>query len=228
MAVNKVQLANGTVLIDTTSVTVDAEHLASGYTALNKAGVKITGTANVDMNVTVYSGDVVNESLILEKTPANTVTGTFEFDSTAKGTAQNISLPYSGNGYPISIMVFPSDGSYNPSTDAYTRLQRYGCVIYTMNKSRQSGTYAAPTYSASNYTDCGYVLARRKASDTSATTHSTTMQMTAKVYDNDDAEESAALILKIRSKNQMSVFVADANVGFYDGIEYRYVVLYSE
>lgn len=68
MAVNKVQLADGTVLIDTTSVTVDAEHLASGYTALNKAGVKITGTANVDVNITVISGTVENESLILTET----------------------------------------------------------------------------------------------------------------------------------------------------------------
>ena len=68
MAVNKVQLADGTVLIDTTSATVDAEHLASGYTALNKAGVKITGTANVDVNITVISGTVENESLILTET----------------------------------------------------------------------------------------------------------------------------------------------------------------
>lgn len=228
MAVNKVQLADGTVLIDTTSVTVDAEHLASGYTALNKAGTKITGTANVDMNVTVYSGDVVNESLILEKTPANTVTGTFEFDSTAKGTAQDISLPYSGNGYPISVMVFPSDGSYNPSADIYTRVQQYGCLFYTMNKSRQSGNYAAPTYSASNYSDYGFVHARIKSDSATATTYGNSTASQAKVYANTAASASATLILKFNSKTQMSVFVADSSYGFFDGIEYRYVILYSE
>ena len=68
MAVNKVQLANGTVLIDTTSVTVDAEHLASGYTALDKAGNMITGTAEMDVTVNVFGGMVSNESLILSPT----------------------------------------------------------------------------------------------------------------------------------------------------------------
>lgn len=46
-AVNKVQLANGTVLMDTSSVTVDAEHLVSGYTALDASGQLITGTAEI-------------------------------------------------------------------------------------------------------------------------------------------------------------------------------------
>ena len=44
MANNKVQLANGTVLIDLTSDTVDAEHLAQGYTAHDRSGAAITGT----------------------------------------------------------------------------------------------------------------------------------------------------------------------------------------
>lgn len=44
MANNKIQLANGTVLLDLTADTVDAAHLAEGYTAHNRAGVAITGT----------------------------------------------------------------------------------------------------------------------------------------------------------------------------------------
>lgn len=45
MANNKVALANGTVLIDLTGDTVDAEHLMQGYTAHDKSGAAIVGTA---------------------------------------------------------------------------------------------------------------------------------------------------------------------------------------
>ena len=42
--VNKVALANGTVLIDLTSDTVKAESVLAGVTAHDKSGAKITGT----------------------------------------------------------------------------------------------------------------------------------------------------------------------------------------
>lgn len=44
MANNKVQLADGTVLMDTTGVTVTADTLLAGRTALDARGVLITGT----------------------------------------------------------------------------------------------------------------------------------------------------------------------------------------
>ena len=47
MAVNKVKYGN-TTLIDTSDVTVVADKLAYGYTALNNAGIKITGTNDYD------------------------------------------------------------------------------------------------------------------------------------------------------------------------------------
>ena len=46
MANNKIQLADGTVLLDLTSDTVDSVHLAAGYTAHDKSGATITGTAS--------------------------------------------------------------------------------------------------------------------------------------------------------------------------------------
>jgi hypothetical protein len=42
--INKVLLANGTVLIDTSGVTVTPDYLLEGYTALDKSGTLITGT----------------------------------------------------------------------------------------------------------------------------------------------------------------------------------------
>lgn len=46
MAVNKV-IYGGSTLIDLSGDTVDRDKLLSGYTAHNKAGEKITGTAGV-------------------------------------------------------------------------------------------------------------------------------------------------------------------------------------
>lgn len=44
MANNKVQLADGTTLIDLTGDTVAADKLLSGITAHDKSGAQITGT----------------------------------------------------------------------------------------------------------------------------------------------------------------------------------------
>ena len=44
MANNKVQLANGTVLIDLTDATATASEVLSGYTAYGADGNKITGS----------------------------------------------------------------------------------------------------------------------------------------------------------------------------------------
>lgn len=47
MANNKVQLADGTVLIDLTSDTAEAEHVLSGYTFHDKSGAQLEGTLEV-------------------------------------------------------------------------------------------------------------------------------------------------------------------------------------
>jgi hypothetical protein len=42
--INKVSLSNGTVLMDTSGVTVAPAYLLEGYTALDKTGTLIIGT----------------------------------------------------------------------------------------------------------------------------------------------------------------------------------------
>ena len=68
--VNKVALANGTVLIDLTSDTVKAESLLSGVTAHDKSGAEITGMLFADYpdimeltdSITDSSGNAVTDS----------------------------------------------------------------------------------------------------------------------------------------------------------------------
>lgn len=62
MANNKIQLATGLVLLDLTSDTVDAGHLASGYTAHDRSGAIITGTMNVP---------TATDAVLIATVPAN-------------------------------------------------------------------------------------------------------------------------------------------------------------
>lgn len=62
MANNKVQLADGTVLLDLTGDTVDAAHLMQGYTAHDKSGAAIVGTATGGDEVDMYVGTVTPTS----------------------------------------------------------------------------------------------------------------------------------------------------------------------
>ena len=60
--VNKVALANGTVLIDLTSDTVKAESVLAGVTAHDKSGAKITGTLFADYPDSMELTDSITDS----------------------------------------------------------------------------------------------------------------------------------------------------------------------
>lgn len=60
--VNKVALANGTVLIDLTSDTVKAESVLAGVTAHDKSGVKITGTLFSNFQDSMELTDSITDS----------------------------------------------------------------------------------------------------------------------------------------------------------------------
>lgn len=92
MANNKVVLADGTVLMDTSGVTVDAEHLVSGYTALDKRGVLITGAAQIEGGsaVVVTETDDTHGGTILEITAVELTGDTVTPSTLLKGvTAHN-------------------------------------------------------------------------------------------------------------------------------------------
>ena len=60
--VNKVALANGTVLIDLTSDTVNAESVLAGVTAHAKSGAKITGTLFSNFQDSMELTDSITDS----------------------------------------------------------------------------------------------------------------------------------------------------------------------
>lgn len=60
--VNKVALANGTVLIDLTSDTVTAGSVLDGVTAHDKSGAKITGTLFANFQDSMELTDSITDS----------------------------------------------------------------------------------------------------------------------------------------------------------------------
>lgn len=69
--VNKVQLADGTSLIDISSDTVTADKLMQGYTAHDRTGALITGTAtggidgdNLGYGLSLVGSAIVGSSVI--------------------------------------------------------------------------------------------------------------------------------------------------------------------
>lgn len=97
---NKVQLSDGTVLMDTSGVTVTPEVLMQGYTALDKTGAQITGT---------YTPQ-----------PSGAVVITHEQDSNG-GTIETIAV--ADGGITAQPVTFTSDGTYTaPSGTAYSQV----------------------------------------------------------------------------------------------------------
>ena len=153
---------------------------------------------------------------------SNVVTGTFK--GTTTGAAMDVTLNYSGSGYPIAVVVFPSEGVENPAGTFGQLVQRYA-VDWFFGFKNVVGQNAEPTYSGGT-NDIGGRTRRYKSSSSSATTYSQTSYINNWTMHNDtDATSSTNVCFK--SATKMSVFIASTSYGFAANIEYCYYVIYS-
>lgn len=191
---------------DTSPTTASASDVAQGKIFFDSTGTQQTGTA---------SGGA-----------SNVVTGTFT--GTTTGAAMNITLNYSGSGYPIAVLIYPSEGTYNSSGSFYNLVQRYAynTVLLVKNEINTVPTYVGGSANTNNR---AFLVGLYKNSASSATSYSNTSAQSNTLYIDTDATSNSLNVLKVRSKTKLSVYIptAGSNYGFAANIEYKYWVLYS-
>lgn len=182
---------------DTTAIAADVGVGKYFYTA---AGVRTEGTASGGGGA------------------SNVVTGTFK--GTTTGAAMNVTLNYSGSGYPIVVVIYAKEGAYNPSGTFYNTVQRYALTSYTAIRN-------VPTLNG--YVGENNLATYRRNYKSSASTASSLSSGGSNNNNTvfNDADATSANNVTIRSATKMSVFIAGTSYGFAANIEYTYYVIYS-
>lgn len=187
----------------------------------------ITKTITVNGTYDAQDDDADGYSEVTVTVPAPSVpfvTGTFTGTDSQKGSAIEITVPYSGSGYPIAIYVYPTAGAYKSTSLLYTTVQKNAIIMFAMAKSDMS---LAPNYSNSGANDYGTTMAIYKSSDSDASATTSNRVNTEGVYRNNTATAAHSTAFRVRSATHMSAYIANTTYGFMAGVEYTYVIQYS-
>lgn len=202
-------------------------NVPNSYAAADEGKVVSNGALVAQTSDTVTQNGAVDTTLINSLLvnvsgggASNIVTGTFT--GTTAGAAMDIDLPYTGSGYPIVVLIYPTGGPQKNPSDFYSLVQQYAIGYYLAIK---NNTTTQPRYGFEQSS----VGVRYKSSASSTNSYNTSSNDTAIVHDNSNANSrSASNCVKIRSSKKMSVFIAGTYYGFAANIEYTYYVIYSE
>lgn len=159
---------------------------------------------------------------------SNFVTGTFTTPSTTS-TNGTVTVPYTGTGYPIALMIFVEGGCYNSAISGwYNSMTRYAVGQYCITK---ANTTLAPTYGTSGGANQGTVQLLFKNSTTSATSYSSTRSIGANSYSSSNANGTSTTSVRWRSNTLISYRTAGGTSSTYGLLEdttYRYIAVYSQ
>lgn len=188
--------------------------IIGGQTYTNVAGIKATDSNSVIQTFSKGGGGA-----------SNYVTGTFK--GTTTGTAIDVNIPYTGSGYPIVVLIYPEEGTYNQSGTFYSTIQRYAINFYVAIKNVLTTT---PTYNTTDDSNKYAVSVRYKNSTSVATSYTNnTSNIDTIVCAGSDAGSLVSSITRFKSATEMSVYIKNPNTnyGFLVNTDYRYYIIYS-
>ena len=178
----------------------------------NGTGIDVASYANVDVNVPTGATNLVHG----------------EFTAQSSTGVQSVTIPYTGNGYPLMAYISVKGGAYNNTstgqTDWYNSMQRYAIGVWTMSKSIMDTT---PTYGTSGSQNQAVTMSIYKNSTSSSTSYTRTSAMNTNTYSSSNASNAAATAVRFKSKTSMSVYVNTSSYGLLPGITYEYWIVYS-
>ena len=175
----------------------------------------------------VMEGPVTIEAASGGGGATNYVEGTFT--PTTPGAVFDVSVPYTGSGYPVSLVIAPAVGAYNSAGgNFYSLVKRYAIGTYCMYKARAT---SAPAYNTASsvVSDSGVVIINYKSSTSSASSYAAAHSESRRIYTTAvNPSTTNTDTVKIRSSTQFSVMTANTSYGFVAGVEYAYHIMYSE
>ena len=207
-------------------VTVD---VPNSYTAGDEGKVVSNGGLVSQTSDTVTENGTVDTTLINSLLVnvsggggGNIVNGTF------KGTTEgemDVDLAYSGNGYPIAVLIYPAEGAYDPEGPVYLD-ERSAPLMWCMIKSKIDET---PTYTTSGTENEGAVMCVQK--NLSSAWSPSVGTMTFNAYTTAATGRATWVqCCKIRSAKKMSVNIKPATsnqAAFPINLDFAYHVIYS-
>lgn len=154
---------------------------------------------------------------------SRTLIGTFK--GTTSG-ALDVSIPYSGSGYPIAISIFPSEGGRNAHTGSFTSLVAYRATVFYAASKCETDTQ--PLYTSDTDSEnLAVVLVRYKNSETDPAVDGSSSSSGQPVYTGGNAKNGTRTMVSMKDRTTMSVFIRSSSYGFAQNIEYTYIVTYS-
>lgn len=160
------------------------------------------------------------------------VQGEFTTGATRNSTG-TVTIPYTGTGYPIALMVFVKNGAYNNGTGGdttwYDSVNQYDCGVYYMSKSRVNFT---PTWATSNVVNGGVTAIIYKNSTSSSTTYTRASNMAANTFTSSSTDASAGNLCVVFKGNAktLSYYIGNKGsnkIGLAPSTTFQYIAVYS-
>lgn len=194
-------------------------------TTVTYKGTTLT-TVDDETKTLATAGKYMEGDVILTDTPSgvsNVVVGTFTTPSS--GGIARVQIPYSGNGYPIALLVFPSSSTGGHWSSAalneyfiYSAIKAYPGTPSTFSGSNDAQNGAINSWTYRNNTNPDYGPVSGSGNNKSYFDSST------------EAVDWAGVVVRMTSKTTLTAATktSSSRYGLLANTEHTYVILYSE